>query len=153
MPGVRAVKTFAATVAEAERCWYETAGWHHWVDGLDRVLAVDGDWPEVGSSVTWQSGPAGRGRVVERVIAYEPLRGQALEVADDSISGRQGVAFAAAGEQVQVSLTLEYKLVHRTIVSPVVDVLFIRRAMATSLGATLGRFGAELDATRAGRRA
>ena len=147
------VKTFAGTVAEAERCWYETAGWHLWVDGLDRVLAVDGDWPATGSSVTWQSGPAGRGRVVERVIAYEPLRGQALEVADDSISGRQSVAFAAAGERVQVSLTLEYKLVHRTIVSPVVDVLFIRRAMATSLGATLGRFGAELEATRAGRRA
>ncbi len=153
MPAVGVVKTFAGTVAEAERCWYETAGWHLWVDGLDRVLAVDGDWPAAGSSVTWESGPAGRGRVVERVIAYEPLRGQALVVDDDSISGRQSVAFAGAGERVQVSLTLEYKLVHRTIVSPVVDVLFIRRAMATSLGATLGRFGAELEATRAGRRA
>ncbi|MGO9885878.1 MAG: SRPBCC family protein [Solirubrobacteraceae bacterium] len=153
MPAVGVVKTFAGTVAEAERCWYETAGWHLWVDGLDRVLAVDGDWPAAGSSVTWQSGPAGRGRVVERVIAYEPLRGQALVVDDDSISGRQSVAFAGAAERVQVSLTLEYKLVHRTIVSPVVDVLFIRRAMATSLGATLGRFGAELEATRAGRRA
>ena len=153
MPAVGVVKTFAGTVAEAERCWYETAGWHLWVDGLDRVLAVDGDWPAAGSSVTWESGPAGRGRVVERVIAYEPLRGQALVVDDDSISGRQSVAFAGADERVQVSLTLEYKLVHRTIVSPVVDVLFIRRAMATSLGATLGRFGAELEATRAGRRA
>ena len=61
------------------------------------------------ASAHW-SGPAGRGRVVERVIAYEPLRGQALEVDDDSISGRQSVAFAGAGERVQVSLTLDYKL-------------------------------------------
>jgi Polyketide cyclase / dehydrase and lipid transport len=153
MRGVHVAQTFAGTVAEAEQCWHQTAGWHHWVDGLDSVLAVDGDWPEVGATVTWQSGPAGRGRVVERVIAYEPLQGQALEVADDSIRGRQSVAFADAGDGVRVGLALEYRLVRRTIVSPLVDVLFIRRAMATSLGSTLSRFGAELDATRAGRRA
>ena len=153
MRGVQVAQTFAGTVDEAERCWYQTAGWHNWVDGLDRVLSVDGDWPEVGSTVTWESGPAGRGTVVERVIAYEPLQGQALDVADDSIRGRQSVVFAAVGDDgVQVGLTLEYRLVRRTIVSPVVDVLFIRRAMATSLRSTLGRFGAELDATRAGRR-
>lgn len=153
MRAVRVAQTFAGTVTEAERCWYATDGWDHWVDGLDDVLVVRGDWPQVGSSVTWKSGPAGRGRVVEQVIAYEPMRGQALEVADASIQGRQSVTFAADGDRVEVALTLEYRLVRRTIVSPVVDVLFIRRAMAASLGSTLSRFGAELAATRSGRRA
>jgi hypothetical protein len=152
MRGVRVARTFAATVTEAERCWYETDGWHHWVDGLDEVLEVRGAWPQAGATVTWQSGPAGRGRVVERVIAYEPLRGQAIEVADDSIRGRQSVTFAAAGDRVEIALALEYRLVRRTIVSPVVDVLFIRRAMTASLSSTLSRFGAELESTRAGRR-
>jgi hypothetical protein len=153
MPGVRVAQTFDGTVAEAERCWYETARWHHWVDGLSTVLAVDGDWPQVGSTVTWQSGPAGRGTVVERVVAYAPLEGQALDVADGSILGRQNIAFAAAGDRVEVALALDYRLVRRSVVSPIVDMLFIRRAMATSLGATLSRFGVELAAARARRRA
>jgi hypothetical protein len=153
MRGVRVAQTFAGTVAEAERCWYATDRWHDWIDGLDHVLEVRGDWPRVGATVAWQSGPAGRGRVVERVIAYEPLRGQALEVADHSIRGRQSVTFVAADDRVEVGLALEYRLVRRTIVSPVVDVLFIRRAMTASLSSTLSRFGSELDATRAGRRA
>jgi hypothetical protein len=33
--------------------------------------------------------------------------------------------------------------------TPVVDLVFIRRAMLTSLGTTLARFGVELAATRA----
>ncbi len=152
MRSAQVSSAFDATVAEAERCWYDTAGWHRWVDGLDQVLAVDGDWPHLGASVTWRSGPAGRGTVVERVIAFEPLEGQALEIADDSIRGRQRVSFAPSGEGVVVGLALEYELVHRSIVSPLVDLLFIRRAISTSLEATLSRFGAALEASLSGRR-
>src|SRR6202042_1954757 len=96
----RAAQTFDATVAEAERCWYDTSRWSLWVDGLDRVVEVDGDWPGAGATVTWQSGPAGRGRVVERVIAHKALEGQALEVTDSSIRGRQSVAFVPAAPGV-----------------------------------------------------
>lgn len=152
MRGAQVSKAFNATVAEAERCWYDTAGWHRWVDGLDEVLGVDGDWPRLGASVTWRSGPAGRGTVVERVTAFEPLEGQALEVADDSIRGHQRVSFVPAGEGVVVGLALEYKLVRRSIVSPLVDLLFIRRAISSSLESTLSRFGAELEASLSGRR-
>ena len=41
---------------------------------------------------------------------------------------------------VQVELTLSYRLQRRSPVTPVVDLLFIRRAMASSLETTLSRF-------------
>ena len=150
MRAVRAQRLFDATVAEAERCWYDAEGWPRWVDGLDSLVEVTSDWPQAGATVIWQSGPAGRGRVMERVIAYEPARGQALEVSDASIAGRQSVTFTAAKAGVEVALALEYVLRRRSIVSPVVDLLFIRRAMTASLESTLGRFGAALDAALAG---
>jgi hypothetical protein len=146
----RAAQTFDATVAEAERCWYDTSRWSLWVDGLDRVVEVDGDWPGAGATVTWQSGPAGRGRVVERVIAHKALEGQALEVADSSIRGRQSVAFVPAAPGVEVTLTLEYELLRRSILTPVVDLLFIKRAMVASLAQTVSHFGVELAAAREG---
>jgi hypothetical protein len=148
MRAAHATQQFAGTVAEAERCWYDTSRWSHWVDGLERVVTVTGEWPEVGATITWESGPAGRGRVVEHVIAHEPLRGLALEVKDSSIQGRQSVRFTPAQGGVEVTLTLEYELVRRTIVSPLVDLLFIKRAIAASLSTTVSRFGAELEAAR-----
>ena len=148
MRTARASQTFDATVAEAERCWYETSRWSLWVDGLDRIVELDGDWPAAGATVTWQSGPAGRGRVVERVIAQKPLEGQALEVTDSSIRGRQSVTFVPAAAGVEVTLTLEYELLRRSIFTPVVDLLFIKRAMVASLAQTVSRFGVELAAVR-----
>ena len=96
----------------------------------------------------WDSFPAGRGRVVERVVSQAPLVGQASEVEDDSIRGRQSVAFAATDGSVHVELVLAYEIKKRSIVTPLVDVLFIRRAMTMSLATTLRRFGVELDAER-----
>ena len=130
----------AGTVDEVERRWYDTGRWDAWVDGLDRVVDVSGPWPDAGAVVTWQSGPAGRGRVVERVVEREPHKGQASEVTDPSISGRQSVAFAAVPNGVEVWLTLAYELRRRSPVTPVIDLLFIRRAMTSSLQATLARF-------------
>ncbi|MGI8506171.1 MAG: SRPBCC family protein [Solirubrobacteraceae bacterium] len=150
MRAVRVARTFEGTVAEAERCWYDTTLWPQWVDGLDRVLAVDGDWPQAGASVTWESGPAGRGRVSERVIAHEPLSGQTLEVRDASIRGHQSVTFTPTDPGVEVAFALEYELLRRSLFSPLVDALFIRRAMAVSLAQTVSRFGVELQAARAG---
>jgi hypothetical protein len=145
---VSAVQTFPGSVHEAETVWYDTRLWPRWVDGLDSVAEVDARWPQPGGSVTWHSGPAGRGRVVERVVAHNPLEGQTVEVEDDSIRGRQSVAFAPAEEAVEVALTLEYEIKQRSPLTPLVDLLFIRRAFRTSLDATLRRFGLELEAAR-----
>jgi hypothetical protein len=146
MRTVVVARTFAASVPEAERRWYDTSTWADWVDGLDRVLAVEGDWPNPGASVTWESGPAGRGRVTERVVSRQPLAGQTLQVEDDSIRGRQTVSFTPAQSGVEVELRLEYELKRRSFVTPVVDRLFIKRAMAVSMGLMISHFGAGLHA-------
>ncbi len=153
MSTVRVAQTFSGTVHDAERCWYETAAWPAWVDGLAQVQSVEGDWPAVGAVVRWQSGPAGRGHVTERVIAYEPLAGLSTEVEDDAITGRQTVTFSpdrdGDTDAVTVELALAYTLRRRSIATPVVDLLFIRRAMTMSLRSTLSHFGTQLSAARA----
>jgi Polyketide cyclase / dehydrase and lipid transport len=147
MRTVNALQTVAGSVQEVERRWYDTSRWPSWVDGLEHIVELTGDWPAAGASVTWESGPAGRGRVVERVVEHQPLAGQTLEVSDASIRGRQTVAFAALDVGVEVALTLAYQLQRRSPLTAVVDALFIRRAMTASLSTTLGRFASELAAS------
>ena len=151
MRRVSAEDSFAASVVEAEALWYDTDRWPSWIDGLSRVSDLDGDWPRAGSTVTWESNPAGRGQVVEHVSRYEPRAGQTLAVEDDSIRGRQSVAFHELDGGVRVELALDYELKARSLVTPVVDALFIRRAMTSSLRSTLARFGVELANARARR--
>ncbi len=148
MRTVRVTQTLPGTVYEIEQRWYDTSRWTAWVEGLRRVVEVAGDWPGVGSSVTWDSGPAGRGHVVERVVAHEPRAGQTVEVDDSSITGRQSVAFVPVDDGVEVQLALAYELKKRSLFTPLVDALFIKRAMATSLATTLSRFGAEVGSNR-----
>jgi hypothetical protein len=78
--------------------------------------------------------------VHERVIAYEQLGGQTVEVEDDSITGKQQVAFDPTGHGVEISLSLQYRIKRRSLVTPLVDFLFVRRVMAASLARTLTRF-------------
>jgi hypothetical protein len=142
-------QVFAGSVHEAQTCWCQVGRWPEWVDGLARIVAVQGDWPQVGSSVIWESGPAGRGRVTERVSEYEALAGLTLAVRDDSLTGRQRVAFDPVDRGVQVELTLDYRLKRRTPWTAVVEWLFVRRPMAISLTKTLERFGGVLETSRA----
>jgi hypothetical protein len=144
----QASQTFDGSVHEAEAIWYETARWPSWVPGLERIEVVDGRWPRVGAEVRWQSVPAGRGRVVERVLEYEPLSGQTVEVEDDSIRGRQTVTFRPENGKVGVAISLSYELKQRSPLMRLVDVLFIRRAMTRALEQTIARFGAVLEAAR-----
>jgi hypothetical protein len=136
---------FHASVHEAETLWYDTSRWPAWVDGLERVVEVSGDWPAAGARVTWESGPAGRGRVTERVTGYEPLEGQTLAVADDSVTGTQTIVFSPLDDGVNVELALDYRITKRSIFTPIVDALFVRGAMRRSLETTLSRFGVELE--------
>jgi hypothetical protein len=145
MGAVEVTLGFPGSVHDAESLWYDTGRWVAWVDGLDAVVSVDGEWPRVGATVVWQSGPAGRGRVTERVVEYEPLDGQTVDVQDDALTGRQSIRFTPDEHEVEITLRLEYRVTKRSIITPLVDLLFIRNAVRASLRATLARFGLELE--------
>ncbi len=142
-----------AAPADAAALWYDTDRWPSWIDGFSTLLERRGAWPDVGSSLAWESTPAGRGRVSERVRAYEPGVEQTVDFDDDRLSGCQRVAFAAAADGgAQVTLTLDYRLKQGGWSNPLVDVLFIRRALRDSLDRTLSAFGRELASAQELRR-
>jgi hypothetical protein len=140
---VRAAVTLPGLASEAEALWYDLTRWPSWVDGFGHVDKVEGEWPAAGARVVWLSKPAGRGRVAERVVAYEPRTGQTLEVEDEKMRATQRVAFAPGAQGVEVALELDYELKDRNALTPVVDALFIRRALRDSLRRTLVRFARE----------
>ena len=119
------------------------------MDGLSEIEHVDPAWPNVGASVTWVSGPAGRGRVIERVVAHTPLEGQTIETDEDEIKARQQVVFTPAGSQVGVTVVFSWEYKRRTFAT-LLGAWFIRGAFAASLKTTLARFGVELGSRRGG---
>lgn len=140
MPHVSASTVVPGRVFEAEELWYDSHRWAAWIDGFGHVAKLEGEWPQVGARLLWDSRPKGRGRVAERVAAYEPRSGQTLDVEDSRLFGTQTVVFEPEGDQVRVNLTLEYRLKSA---NPIVDLLFIRRALRDSLQRTVDRFGHE----------
>jgi hypothetical protein len=151
---VRAQVDLPALASQAEDLWYDTARWPAFVDGLKHLASVQGDWPRAGARVVWDSHPGGRGRVVERVVAYEPRSGQEVEVEDEKVRGTQRVSFAPHEHGVVVTLELRYALKQERGVERVVDVLFVRRPQRESLQRTLRRFAIELrDQLRSAARA
>jgi hypothetical protein len=132
--------------AAAEDLWYDPERWAAFVDGFHHVVKVEGGWPRVGGRVVWDSTPAGRGRVTERVVEYEARRGQTLEVDDPRMRGTQRVEFVPGEDGCEVRLALDYELKERNPLTPVVDLLFIRRALRDALRRTLARFARELAA-------
>jgi hypothetical protein len=142
-------RVFATTIVpgrivESEELWYDPHRWAAWIDGFGHVAKLEGEWPKEGARLLWDSPPQGRGRVEERVVAYEARGGHTLAVEDAKLRGTQTVVFeAAGGDEVRVTLTLDYELKERNPLTPVLDPLFIRRALRESLRRTLVRFGHE----------
>ena len=139
--GVRAV--VEGSVAEAEELWYDPQRWASFVDGFHHVVKVEGDWPAAGAHAVWNSTPAGRGRVSERVTEHAAGVGQEISFEDPRMRGTQRVAFVAVEDGTEVRLELRYELKQRNPLTPLVDVLFIRRALRDSLRRTLARFARE----------
>jgi Polyketide cyclase / dehydrase and lipid transport len=143
MPRVSASVVVPGRVADAEALWYDPHRWAAWIDGFGHVAKLEGDWPHAGARLLWDSRPQGRGRVSERVTAYEARAGQTLAIEDSRMSGTQQVTFEPAGDEVHVSLSLEYTLKDRSAITPLLDLIFIRRAQRDSLRRTLQRFAHE----------
>ncbi len=140
----RAATVVPGPVAEVEALFYDARRWPSWLDGFGGVVSLQGEWPARGAVLDWTSKPGGRGAVRERVVAYAPGAGQELDVEDERLEGTQTVAFTE-GERdaVAVVLTLDYRLKERNPLTPLVDLLFVRRAMNASLQRSLARFARE----------
>jgi uncharacterized membrane protein len=137
----------SAPLSAVEALWYDVDRWPSFVDGFAHVVKRDGGWPDAGGRLVWQSTPRGRGRVVERVTGHEPGRGQTAEVEDPKLRGIQRVQFAPLADGTEVALALEYQLKEPgNPLRPLVDLLFIRRALRDALQRTLVRFARELEA-------
>jgi uncharacterized membrane protein len=129
---------------EAEQLWYDPTRWPSWIDGFAHVVRLDEDrWPDAGATLVWNSRPGGRGRVIERVTAFEQRTGQTLHVEDERLRGTQEVRFSPAGDDTRVTLTLTYALKRSNPLTPAIDWLFVRRAINDSLSRTLRRFAHE----------
>lgn len=135
----------AGPAREAEALWYDVGRWPAFVDGFASVARRDEDWPERGR-IVWDSTPAGRGRVIETVTAFRTGGGQTAEVEDERLTGTQTVAFEVAGDHTRVTLSLDYRLKQRNPLTPLVDLLFVRRALNDALRRTVVRFARERQA-------
>jgi Polyketide cyclase / dehydrase and lipid transport len=148
MGRVRASVDVPGLASEAEALWYDHRRWPAFVDGLKHVARIDGQWPHEGARVVWDSWPNGRGRVLERVLTYEPRAGQVLAVEDEKLRGMQRVSFHPHAGGVTVALELEYELKDPRLGFPPIDLLFVRRPQREALERTLRRFAAEVRAER-----
>ena len=131
-------------ISVAEALWYDTSRWAAFVDGFKAVAKLEGDWPDAGARLIWDSGPAGRGRVVERVTTYIVRSGQTVDVEDERITGTQTVTFTPRPEGCVMALELRYKLKTGGPLAPVLDAFFVRRQLTAALERTLGRFRREV---------
>jgi hypothetical protein len=137
-----------AAVAEAEALWHDLRRWPGFVDGFASVGRLEGDWPQPGARLLWDSRPGGRGRVLENVVAYEPGASHQVRVEDEQLRGTQSVFFAALGSSAEVTLELAYELKRPGAGGVLTDLFFVRHALRASLGRTLDRFAIELQSDR-----
>jgi hypothetical protein len=126
----------------ALRLWTDISRWPSFIEGFARVLELDPGWPEGGSRAIWESVPAGRGRVTEKVADEAPGRFATL-VFEDRLSGRQTFRAIESEQGARVELTLEYTLTRYGPLGPLADAIFIRRALRDSLRRTIQRFQIE----------
>ncbi|HYM57630.1 MAG TPA: SRPBCC family protein [Solirubrobacteraceae bacterium] len=143
MPRARAAVTVPGLASGAEALWYDPQRWAAWIDGFGHVARLDDSWPRAGAVLDWDSKPGGRGRVREKVLAYEARSGQELAVEDERLHGTQAVRFEPVDDGVRIALELRYELKQRSPLTPLTDLLFIRRALRESLRRSLQRFARE----------
>ncbi len=138
-------------ISAAEDLWYDLRRRPGYVDGFGRVVKVEGPWPEAGARVLWDGPRGGRGRVAESVAAFEWREGQEVRLEDEKLRGTQTTTFSPNPDgSVHVAVRLAWTLKEG---NPVVDWVWVRRAMGESLRRTLVRYRierlADLDDERA----
>jgi hypothetical protein len=133
------------TPEAALRLWSDVDRWPSFVEGFSRTLERAPDWPSPGSRVVWESTPAGRGRVTEKVVEGEGPDRFVTSVFEDRLHGRQTLRVVESEAGSRAELALEYQLTKYGPLSAVADAVFIRRAIRDSLRRTLYRFSVEAE--------
>ena len=126
-----------ASLAETWALYFQPDAWPAWVDGFVRVEYESG-YPEEGGELRWQSTPAGRGRVTEKVVEHEPRRVHRVEFADPESSGELKTTFEIVGEgATDVTQEMTYRLADGGPVRALTDALFIRPQVIRVMTSTL----------------
>jgi hypothetical protein len=133
------------TPEAALRLWTDTDRWATFVEGFARTLERSPEWPAAGSRVVWESTPAGRGRVTEKVMEGEGPDRFVTVVFEERLSGTQTFRVVESEGGSRAELSLDYQLTKYGPLSGVADAIFIRRAIRDSLRRTLFRFAVEAE--------
>jgi hypothetical protein len=133
------------TPEAALRLWSDVTRWSSFVEGFARELERSPEWPAAGARVVWESTPAGRGRVTERVAEGEGPDRFVTQVFEERLNGTQTFRVVESEGGSRAELALDYELTKYGPLSAVADVIFIRRAIRDSLRRTLSRFSVEAE--------
>ena len=133
------------TPEAALRLWADAPRWPTFVEGFARVVEQDPAWPAEGSRLVWESVPAGRGRVTEKVVRGAAADRFATQIFEERLIGVQTFRAAESEAGSRVELSLEYTLTKYGALGGVADAIFIRRALRDSLRRTLARFAVEAE--------
>jgi hypothetical protein len=145
---VRIARAQAEVVLAPEaalRLWADPTRWATFVEGFARVIEQDPAWPGEGSRLVWESVPAGRGRVTEKVLRGAAAERFATQVFEERLVGLQTFRAAESDAGSRVELSLEYTLTKYGPLGGLADAIFIRRALRDSLRRTLSRFAVEAE--------
>jgi hypothetical protein len=137
-----------ASVDEVQALWLDLDRWPSFVDGYGALARREGEWPQAGGRIVWDSLRNGRGRVVEQVSDFERGVTHLVRVEDPQLHGTQRARFTAYDGGCEISLELDYELKRSGLGGRLTDVLFVRRSLGDALRRTLRRFAVELEADR-----
>ena len=145
MRTARAQRELVLTPEAALRLWGDVDRWPSFVEGFSRYVERSPEWPGAGSRVVWESTPAGRGRVTEKVVEGEGPDRFVTQVFEDRLHGTQTFRVVESEGGSRAELSLEYELTKYGPLSAVADAIFIRRAIRDMLRRTLDRFAVESE--------
>src|SRR3954452_13251753 len=144
MPRTRASISVELPPDRAFALWADVRRWPTFIDDFAYIESLDSEWPAEGAKLVWVSRPRGRGRVTQRVTACEPPSRLQTLIFEDKLTATQTAIFEPGdGEGSIFELELEYALAQTGPLSPITDLLFIRRALRDSLNRTCARFARE----------
>jgi hypothetical protein len=141
----RAEADLVLTPEAALRLWTDLDRWPSFIEGFARTLECSPDWPAGNARLIWESTPAGRGRVTEKVAQGQGPDRFVTHVYEERLLGTQTFRVVESTGGSRAELSLEYALTKYGPLSAVADAIFIRRAIRDSLRRTLFRFSVECE--------